>query len=502
MRATAGGVSRRGPGIPGRCGAALGARMRRVGSPAHCGLAAAGLLGLGLAAALPHPAWAAETNLGSIGRTRLQQDTGDAVQRTCAGFVASDTQPGTVPLFDTCRAMVQTGNEVNNTGGPTRDSLGLTGGQLSASLQQIATEEFAATESMATEISSTRLNTVLTRLIEVRRGVRGFSVAGLSPDDRPSAVAGAYAPGVGERGGAAGENDTWGRLGVFLNASYGMGNRDETLRSDEFDFDTYEVVGGADYRVTDHVVLGGAVSYFNVDADFKNKPTVNGGSVDADGWGGFLYGTYYGDRFYVDGMAGYAKSDYDVKRKILIPSNNPSIPTINETAKASPDSDDYTLSAGAGYTLGQGALSYGPYARLTYLKVDVDDYRERGAEASGLNLDVRGQDWTSFTSVLGGRVAYAISRGFGVLSPQAQIGWVHEFKNASKTIGATYVDDPLGNVLLARTDKPDRDYFEVGLGVAAVFQGGVQVFFNYDTVLGFSDLTDHIFTIGGRLEFL
>jgi len=63
------------------------------------------------------------------------------------------------------------------------------------------------------------------------------------------------------------------------------------------------------------------------------------------------------------------------------------------------------------------------------------------------------------------------------------------------------VDDPRKNQLQARTNKPDHDYFEVGLGVAAVFRNGAQAFVNYNTVLGFSDLTEHVVTVGGRLEF-
>jgi outer membrane autotransporter protein len=461
-------------------------------------------LGAGVMAFALQPAWAATTNLGSYGQTRLQQDTGDAVQLTCGGFVAAGTPPGTVPLFDTCRAMVHTANELTGTG-PTGDSLGLDADQLAASLQQIATEEFAATESMATEISTSQTTNVITRLTDIRRNVRGFSLAGL--DDHPGKSQALTAdrldwyPAVGARGGAAGADGPGGKLGAFINGSYSTGDRDDTDWADEFDFDTYGITGGIDYRFTDELVLGVAVSYHDVDADFDEKLTVSGGSVEADGWAGTVYGTWYGERFYVDGLAGYAKSDYDVKRKILIPDATDPAATISETAKGSPDSDDYTLSLGAGYSIDRGSFSYGPYARVTYYKVDIDDYREKGAEASGLNLAVDGQDWESLTSVLGGQLSYASSQSYGVILPQARIGWVHEFENDSEEFTAVYIDDPNQNVLRAETDNPDRDYFELGLGVSAVFRDGAQAFVYYDTVLGFDNVTDHIFTLGGRIEF-
>ena len=474
----------------------LHSKLHSWAAPAIC-------LGIGIATCISNPTRAAETKLGSFGQSQLQQDTGDAVQTTCAGFLAAGTPLGTVPLFDTCRAMVHTANDLSGSGA-SGDSLGLTEDELAASLQQIATEEFAATESIATEINVNQAGNVITRLVEVRRNVRGFSLAGLDYPGRTQTLAtdtlDLY-PGSSQRGGAAGADDAGGKLGAFINGSYSTGDRDETVWTNKFDFDTYGLTGGVDYRFTDNLVLGAALAYHDVDADFDNKPTVSGGSVDADGWGGFLYGTWYSDRFYIDGLAGYAKSDYDTKRRIFIPDNNDPTQNINEIAKGSPDSDDYTLGAGAGYSLGKGPLSYGPYGRVTYYKVDIDDYREHGAEASGLNLAVDGQDWKSLTSVLGAQLSYAFSQSFGVLVPQGQVGWVHEFENDSQRFSAVYVDDPNQNQLLAETNDPDRDYFELGLGVSAVFKRGTQAFFYYDTVLGFDDVTDHIFTVGGRMEF-
>lgn len=459
------------------------------------------IVALELCSLFAHSVWAASTNLGSIGRTQLQQDTGDAVQLTCGGFVNANANPA-IPLFATCSAMVHTGNAINNTGGPTTNDLGLTASELAASLQQIATEEFAATESMATEITTNRAGSVISRLSQLRRNVRGFSLAGFNPPTTSSIVL----TGAGNqdtvpltRGGAAGADGATGRFGGFINGSYSTGDREDTRRTDQFDFDTYGITAGMDFRITEQFILGAAVSYHDINSDFDNTPSVNGGGIDAESWGGFLYGTYYVDRFYVDGLAGYARSDYDTKRKIFIPSTTG--PAISETAKGSPDSDDITLSLGAGYSLGKGSLSYEPFARVNYYSVDVDDYKENGAEASGLNLKVEGQKWTSLTSVLGGQVAYAVSHSFGVVVPQLRAGWIHEFRNSSERYKAFYIDDPRQNVLLATTDKPDHDYFELGVGVSAVFSSGVQAFFNYDTVLGFSNLTEHLFTVGGRLEF-
>jgi outer membrane autotransporter protein len=458
------------------------------------------VLGCGLAVCLAQQAWAAETTLGSFGDTQLQQDTGDAVQITCGGFIADGADVNEIPLFFTCGTMVHTANDLADNGQNTTLSLGLTEEQLADSLQQIATEEFAATESMASDISSSRMDPVITRLVELRSGVRGFSVAGLVPGaDAEALLANRKLGSNGALGGAAGD-ELGSRLGGFINGSYGTGDRDNTDRANSFDFDSYNIAVGLDYRFGDDFILGAAISYYEIDADFDKKPTVSGGSIDAEGWGGSVYGTWYKENFYIDAVAGYASSDYDTDRKIFIPSNNPAISDIKETATASPESDDYTFGIGAGYNFNRDALTWGPYFRATYINVDIDDYREKGAELSGLNLDVDGQEWESMTTVLGVQVNYALNRDFGVLVPHARIGWTHQFENDATEMTAVYVEDPRKNILRARTDEPDEDYAELGIGMSAVFKGGMQAFFNYDTLLGLDELTTHLFTVGIRME--
>ncbi|MEH6592480.1 MAG: autotransporter outer membrane beta-barrel domain-containing protein [Halioglobus sp.] len=458
------------------------------------------ILAAGVASMLTQQVWAADTLLGSYGNTELQQNTGDAVQTTCKGFVDSGANADEIALFATCRSMVQTAVALEDPSVSPPFSLGLSQTQLADSLQQIATEEFGATETMASDISSSRMDPVITRLVELRAGARGFSVTGLLPGDASEALA---ASGVSNSaaslGGAAGDG-LGSRLGGFFNASYGTGDKDGTDRTNSFDFDSYNITAGLDYRIGDDLVVGGAFNYYNIDSDFDETPEVAGGSTDAKGWGASFFGTWYKDNFYIDALAGYASSDYDTNRNIFIPSNNPTVSAIVETATASPESDDYTVGVGAGYNFNHDALNWGPYFRATYIKVGIEDYREKGAETSGLNLDVNGQDWKSMTTVLGAQLSYTFNQDFGVLVPYARAGWTHQFENDATDMTAVYVDDPRGNVLRAWTDEPDEDYAEVGVGVSAVFKGGLQAFFNYDTILELEDLTTHLFTVGVRME--
>ncbi|MCM8922427.1 MAG: autotransporter outer membrane beta-barrel domain-containing protein, partial [Candidatus Thiodiazotropha sp.] len=161
----------------------------------------------------------------------------------------------------------------------------------------------------------------------------------------------------------------------------------------------------------------------------------------------------------------------------------------------------FHLSVGGGYALGQGPVSFGPYFRASYMRVDIDGYQEQGAETSGLNLSVTDQEWTSFTSVLGVEYAYTISQQHSIIIPQVRLGWVHQFENDSSEITATYVNDPRNNRLSVLTDDPDRNYFELTLGISYVIQDGIQLFADYDTLLGLDNLSDHQLTLGGRWEY-
>ena len=465
---------------------------------------------IALAAAVVAPTFAVayepQTPLGRIGQTALQQQTGDAVNIVCPQLGALPSRSAAQQdLFDRCGNMVGNAFQIEGIDrAPLAKSLGLTPDQLAGAVQTVANEELASTKTMATDISGAQVNSAIARLSSIRSGVR-FSVAGLAIDDFDAyaALDPRLQGQAGSTGGAAGDSLD-GKWGFFITGNYGFGDRDGTPREDAFDYDRWGLTAGADYRVTDNLVLGGMVGYSSINSDFDVTPTVAGGGVDADAWGLGVYGTYYVDNFYVDGLVGWNQTDYDIDRRIYLPvgadpGSSSAVVETDRTAQGSTDSSDWTASLGAGMDFNRDNLSYGPFARLTYSQADIDGYSESGA--FGLNLTVGDQNWESLTSVLGARISAAFSQGWGVLVPQARLGWVHEFKNDSQIFSAFYTVDPQRIPLLALTDDPDRDYIELGIGVSAVMPGGLQAFLDYQTLLAQEYLTDNIFTLGVRAAF-
>ena len=490
--------------------ALLGANQRRH----RCLPGAALTLGIGALASFQAIAYEPTTSLGRIGQTELQQRTGDAVQTVCGQLgVMGNRTAAQDDLFDRCGNMVGNASILVDADPPTAaaESLGwTTDSELAAVVQTVANEELAATRSMATELGTGQASIAVSRLHAVRSGVLfGASSNGIG---HYRAFAGADSPRQSkdhQHGGSAGDSLV-GSWGLFANVNYADGDRDGTDREDAFDYDTYGATVGADYRLSDRTIIGGLIGYEKIDSDFDsngnfaNSPSgTPGGSVDAKSWGIGLYATHYYDRFYVDGLIGYAGTDYDIDRRIALPlgptpGDSDAAVATYRTAKADTDADSFTASAGGGMDLNSGSLSYGPFGRLSYSKTKVDGYRESGAD--GLNLTVDDQDWDSLTSAIGAQLSHASSLSWGVLSPYGRVSWMHEFLNDSQTMRAFYTVDPMKNNLIAKTDDPDRDYFQLNLGLSAVMREGVQAFFDYQTLLGHSYVNENRFTLGVRAE--
>jgi outer membrane autotransporter protein len=95
----------------------------------------------------------------------------------------------------------------------------------------------------------------------------------------------------------------------------------------------------------------------------------------------------------------------------------------------------------------------------------------------------------------------AISTGFGVVVPQAIAEYVHEFLDDQRSVGFRLVQEPFQARFLYQTDPPDRDYFNLGVGVAMVLPNGLQPYLNFRELVGYDDRSSHTVTLGLRVPF-
>jgi uncharacterized protein with beta-barrel porin domain len=119
----------------------------------------------------------------------------------------------------------------------------------------------------------------------------------------------------------------------------------------------------------------------------------------------------------------------------------------------------------------------------------------------GWALAFNDQTVESLTTALGGQVIYALSTNFAVLVPQLLFEWVHEFLDDGRLIAGHYVNDPTQQPLNIRTDGLGENYFNLGVGLSAVFPRGMSAFVYYQTALALEHITKNDIVLGVRLAF-
>jgi outer membrane lipase/esterase len=442
------------------------------------------------------------------GLTPPQQTTGLAIDTLCPPlFRAGMTTGGREDLRVRCTEMIS-----NAMAGQTREA--------SVPLLPLAPEEIVAQGKSAVETSNRNIGA---RLATLHGGVTSLSLRRFAlRNEEPSApytLVASLAPFAAVNSVvAASTPSTFSRLGVFANGTFTGGDTDATSREAGFDFKTYGATLGADYRFTDHFVLGATFNYLSNNIDFDNSDFLGrpaGGGIDTRSFGFSIYGTYYvSNQFYVDGIVNFGWNNYDINRRISysIPSINPitgdlipgATTTVNQTAQGETNSSQFSFSVGAGYDFTVRGFTITPFVRLEYSRLDVDGYQEsinNTANGFGLALAFNDQDVESLLSVLGAQASYAISTGIGVLLPQVRAEWRHEFKNDARTITSRFINDPLNTPLGLVTDSPDRNFFALGTSLSATFRGGVAGFVSYEALVGLSQVTSHSVVGGIRLEF-
>jgi outer membrane lipase/esterase len=364
--------------------------------------------------------------------------------------------------------------------------------QAPEALQAIAWEEVTTQGTFSVEASNQQFINLASRLRALRLGATGFDVRGLAFNFNDEAIPVSRLLASASGAGGASEPPAIKRLGAFISGTLSFGDKDATSNEDGFDFKTVGITGGMDYRFTDSFILGLALGYTSLDADLDAEDD----EVEADGYSASLYSTYYlGDLFF-DLTASLSMADYKMRRNIRYILTADS---VDKTATADTDGTQYTFALGAGYEFRAAGAIFGPYVQLNYLKADIDSFREGGADE--LNLQIGDQKVKSLLSVLGGQISYPIGGAFGTLLPQLRVDWRHEFKNDARSVTATLINDPTSPGVVIRSDKPDRNYFNVAAGVVAALTGGTSVGLEYETVLGLKDITNHIVRARLRLSF-
>jgi outer membrane autotransporter protein len=289
------------------------------------------------------------------------------------------------------------------------------------------------------------------------------------------------------------------RLGIFATGLGQFGARDTTGNANGYSFDNTGLLVGADYRLTPQLVVGTAFAYNHSSTDFDVSPgSPPGQYLHGDLFQGNLYASYYPtNALYIDAVGAIGGGSNDSLRIV-----DASILTSGVTATGSYGTRTYGLALGGGYNFPMGAWTLTPTARLEFDRVEADGFTENNGGAFDLTYGASAQN--AYLSFVGGQAQYAISTSFGVLTPTARFDWAHQYNAGNNTVSIAYANDIPGSPLSAFTlsgDRPDRNYYDLGVGVAIQLADNWSGFLNYDAIVGLSHTTYNSFSAGFRFGF-
>ena len=407
-------------------------------------------------------------------------DVGENEPQDALGFVVGQICPsGTIitdeDLQDRC-------NEIAVGGVVSADDLG---GARDA-MHAMAPEEDAVIASSQVDAGSAQIDNIGDRLATIRGGSGG-------------GLAYRHNSGFNWSTGAAGDGALpW---GFFVNGLYANVDRDGTSRESGFESDDFGVTAGIDYAFSDRLVFGLAFGYKDSDADIDN----NGGDLESDSYSYFAYWSMYPDDFwYVDAIVGYTNNDHEQTRNIAysIAALGGGTTTVNNAALSDTESDEISVSVTAGRNFYLDSWTLSPYGRIEYADIEIDGFTERMAQTttfgSGLAVRIDDQDFESLMMTLG---AAATAQWGERVFPRLSIEYVHEFKNNNAPITGHFVNDSSATRFVLLTDKPDRNFVNVGTGLTALLTDNTTGFFRYEGLFGYKDLDVHAFEVGIRVNF-
>jgi uncharacterized protein YhjY with autotransporter beta-barrel domain len=383
------------------------------------------------------------------------------------------------------------GLQINNTTGNQRDAL-----------DELVADDFAVARTQTLLFANTQYASVMDRLMALRGGAKGLSLAGLSiiVDGKSVPLAQLQDMVKGLLGGGASADEPGGLLsdkwGMWARGNYSFGEKDRNSSSPSFDAKQWAMVGGLDYRFNDKLVGGVSLAYGQSSIEFNPRDE---GGLDTDTWAASLYGSAYAARnLYFDAIVNIAKADYGADRNITYVDGTG---LVNVDARGDTDGMTYSAGLSGGYDFLLGGLTLSPNLGFFYIDATIDGFSEQGA--GGLNLIYDEQTFQSFTGNLGFRVTYAWNLSWGVLLPHLRVDYVREFKTDADVFGVRFAADPNANStppILVETDNPDESYWRLATGLSAQFIHGISGYVEYQRLESFEFISFQDVSMGLRFQ--
>lgn len=289
-------------------------------------------------------------------------------------------------------------------------------------------------------------------------------------------------------------NELFKRLNTFASFNSSQVGKEETEQEVGYDSDALNILVGADYRLTNQIILGTALGLNQADIALEN----NRADVESEAYNLTLFANYMiKSNWLLDASLFVGQFDYEDSR--LVNFTLASL-TVFDQIDSDTEASQWGLNLSTSYDWNfNNGMDLTALGRVNYVDSSVDGFSETGA--SGFELVVEDQGVENLTLEIGAELRRAYSRSWGILVPQVSFIWIHEFDNESHQVSASFAADPSAHIFTFETDDPDRDYINVLLGTTVGLPRGLSGFIQLDSILGLEDYDSTLLAIGLRGEF-
>ncbi len=253
-------------------------------------------------------------------------------------------------------------------------------------------------------------------------------------------------------GGSASDNYLFeGKIGTYFAGGGSFGNFDATKTNSAFGVYNQTGTGAMDYRFTDWAVAGFMFNYTGT----QSIIALSSGHVDDNAYRFMPFASFIPfDNAYIDVMAGYGYQSYN---------------SFQGGASGVYSSDQALASMDLGYTYSIEEFDLTGFAGGSYIGTNVSGY------TSSDLTKVNPYSVTSWTSTLGGQLAYNYSTTFGVIQPLLRLEWVHGYNDAGKVV----ITSAAGGISQLPSALGINDWGNITAGVQTVLPQGMMAFLNY-----------------------
>jgi uncharacterized protein YhjY with autotransporter beta-barrel domain len=262
---------------------------------------------------------------------------------------------------------------------------------------------------------------------------------------------------------------------------------------------------GVDHRFADKALAGIAIRYAE-----QSGLLDSGGDFSVHTPGIRVYGTWLPvDGLFIDGAVGFDRRGLDTRREValkVVTFGNPLYPGIvsydppPSLVSSTTHERDLSGELHVGYDFRISSLTIGPRASVTTAHSTLDPYVESGN--TPMTLAVNEQTRTSLRSLAGLQATDALKLPAGVLVPQLEVEWLHEYRDDQRMLSAHFAEDlrPDPVQLHYLNNRPDRDWFVIRFATVAVLPHGLSAFAAFERTAGNLYIDRYQGSLGVRWE--